>query len=108
MAKDLIKSERSNRDDGLIQRFSLFSPRPIYIKKIDDIDNAETDCSLEVFLYVIKRRHEINVNYSLSVDAREFFGELFMKNQIQNENFSKIDTFIGADQFHDPMFTKFT
>lgn len=94
MVKDLVKSERTSRDDGLIQRFLLFAPKPVYIKQIQEIDDAKTEFSLEVFFYIIKRRHETNVNFKLSSEAREFFGELFMKNQNNNEEFSKHDIFI--------------
>ncbi len=107
MAKDLVKSERSSRDDGLIQRFLLFAPKPVYIKKIQEIDEAKTECLLDVFFYIIKRRHDVNVTYKLSDNARDYFGELFMKNQVHNENFSEYDTFIRYRCFFNHKFQFF-
>jgi hypothetical protein len=94
MINNLVKSEKTCKDDGLIQRFLLFSPKPVYIKNINEIEEAKTECSLEVLFYVIKLRHLKSIEYRLDKEAKELFGQLFSKNQTHNENFSKVDTFI--------------
>jgi hypothetical protein len=94
MINNLVKSEKSCKDDGLIQRFLLFAPRPVYLKNVKEIEEATTNCSLEVLLYLIKLRHANSIEYKLDDDAKEFFGLLFSKNQTHNENFSQVDTFI--------------
>ena len=47
---DTMKSEKSSRDDGLIQRFMICAPKPVFLTA-EDINNApDIICSLDLLL----------------------------------------------------------
>jgi len=89
-----LKSERSSKDDGLIQRFLLCAPEPV-IKRSSEIQNApepkaELGC---IFMFILLANQE-NITYSLETKAEEKFCKYFDEFREVVEVAYRVDPFI--------------
>ena len=98
---DLCRSEKSIKDDGLIHRFLMCAPKPVFLMAEDMLNAPDLPCSLTLVLLYIYKFHfsEENVGriYTLSSDASITFNNFFNINrkQVAHVNGLHKDIFIG-------------
>ena len=92
---DAMKNEKSSQDDGLIQRFLLCAPNPIFLSAQEINQAPDLICALDNILLFI---HHANANmpniYSLDLDAAAKFNTYFTDFRQIVKNSYHIDCFI--------------
>ena len=91
---DATHSEMSAKEDGLIQRFLVFSPMPSIDNDLDAIEASNPCCSLDILFLVIKRMHTEVLEYEMDDNAKEEFKLIFSTNNAYIKKFNNHDTFI--------------
>ena len=99
---ELCQAEKSIRDDGLIHRFLICAPAPVFLTAEAMSSAPDSACSLTILLNFIFKVHmgvaEERKIYKLSEDAEFIFNQYFNVNrkQVQDVNRSRYsDLFIG-------------
>ena len=91
---DILKTERAQKDDGLIQRFIICAPQPSFYKSKDILDAPVQECSLVNIFMFISIANKDNKVYYLSPEAEKLFCRYFDEYRQGVENSYKVDSFI--------------
>jgi hypothetical protein len=75
------------KDDGLIHRFPMCAPKPVFLSAEDIIDAPELSCSFVLVMFYIYKFHYneelAGKVYDISADASRAFNKYFNKNREQ-------------------------
>ncbi|RNA08529.1 hypothetical protein BpHYR1_031578 [Brachionus plicatilis] len=94
---NFVRQEKNSRDDGLIQRFHICAPRPIYFKTEDMVKIPPEKYCLTVLLYIISKLNEIPIQYILEEKATHYFYKIYDSFKIFAEKFgNNYDLFMAA------------
>ena len=94
---ELLKNEKGSKDDGLVHRFLINAPKPVFHLAEDMMLAPELNCSLRTILYLIYKNNLTESNIMrLSDDAALQFSFYFDQNRkmIEASYNKKTDTFI--------------
>ena len=93
----LCKAEKTVKDDGLIHRFLMCAPMPVFLTA-EEMKNADPlPCSLTCILYYIQKMHSSPKIYKLSAQADITFDKYFNSNRslVKKSNNVHKDIFLG-------------
>lgn len=92
---DFVRQERFSRDDGLIQRFHICAPKPVYYKSTEIMSVPAPDISLTVLLFIVHKLNMTPIKYTLDDGAKIVFYEIFDAYKDYSDKFaSECDMFI--------------
>ena len=91
---DILKSEKSSKDDGLIQRFLLCAPQPVFPKSKQILDAPVPKASLSCIFMFIKLANKDGLVFTLSKAAEAQFCEYFDDFREVVEQSYQVDSFI--------------
>lgn len=88
----ILKDEKENYDDGLLQRFLISIPKPIYYSAEEIRQTPKAKISVFSILYTVNHLHINPITYKLSIEAQTKFDLIFTKykNLVQEANKSEI------------------
>lgn len=92
----LFKDEKNSKDDGLIHRFLVCAPKPIFHRSVAMKEAAALQCSLRTIFSVVYESNLCSPNdYTQSEEAAKKFEEYFD----ENRGFIEMAYENNADQF---------
>ena len=91
---EILKSEKLCKDDGLIQRFMICAPKPVFLKAEQINKIKDIDCDLSVMFFVIYLIFKSGLKISLSEEAIELFNLKYTEYRTLVEMFHDEDSFI--------------